>query len=193
MDSGLPAVAGTSRTSIWAVGNPQGQRTQMNLRGLSYWTLPSQPVSRLGYSRLAKVRSQQLVPGGASISPTPQYASPLTTLSVTISCIVRSPEPTTRLSESADRSQSARCAPRWGAHAAATLKVLPPQIKKKQKQSAKLQEHSPRITFSRAFPHTGQKKRCRSRFVPCRDQPWFPCATLRIAINTLHCSVDAPS
>lgn len=40
----------------------------MNLRGLSYWMLPSQPVSRRGYSRLAKVRSQQLVPGGASIS-----------------------------------------------------------------------------------------------------------------------------
>ncbi len=49
----------------------------MNLRGLSYWMLPSRPVSRLGYSRLAKVRSQQLVPGGASISLTSQCASPL--------------------------------------------------------------------------------------------------------------------
>lgn len=34
---------------------------------------------------------------------------------------------------------------------------------------------------------------CRSRRVPCRDRLWFPCATLRIVINTLHCSVDAPS
>lgn len=40
----------------------------MNLRGLSYWMLPSQSVLRLGYSRLVKVRSQQLVPGGASMS-----------------------------------------------------------------------------------------------------------------------------
>lgn len=54
------------------------QRTQMNLRGWSYWMLPSQPVSRLGYSRLAKVRSQQLVPGGASISLASQCASPST-------------------------------------------------------------------------------------------------------------------
>lgn len=65
-----------SRTSIWAVGNPQGQMTQMNLRGLSYWMLPSQSVSRLGY--LAKVRSQQLVPGGASISLRLLCAPPLT-------------------------------------------------------------------------------------------------------------------
>lgn len=45
----------------------------MNLRGLSYWMLPSQPVSQLGYSRLTKVRFEQLVPGGASIS----LASPI--------------------------------------------------------------------------------------------------------------------
>lgn len=96
------------------------QRTQMNLRGLSYWMLPSQPVSRLGYSRLAKVRSQQLVPGGASMSLRSQCASPLTTLPVTISCLVSSPEPTARLSESADPPRRlARCAPWWGAHAAA--------------------------------------------------------------------------
>ncbi|KAI3360949.1 hypothetical protein L3Q82_013157, partial [Scortum barcoo] len=49
----------------------------MNLRGWSCWMLPSQPDSRLGYSRLAKVRSQQLVPGGASISP--KRASPFLT------------------------------------------------------------------------------------------------------------------
>lgn len=49
----------------------------MNLRGLSCWMLPSRPDSPLGYSRLAKVRSQQLVPGGASISLTHlQRASP---------------------------------------------------------------------------------------------------------------------
>lgn len=44
------------------------RRTQMNLRGWSYWMLPSQPVSRLGHSRLAKVGSQKLVPDGASMS-----------------------------------------------------------------------------------------------------------------------------
>lgn len=74
----------------------------MNPRGLSYWMLPSQPVSRLGYSRLAKVRSQQLVPGGASISLTSQRASPSRSLPATISCLDLSNEPGSRLSESND-------------------------------------------------------------------------------------------
>ncbi|KAG7242124.1 hypothetical protein INR49_024170 [Caranx melampygus] len=102
------------------------QRTQMNLRGLSYWMLPSQPVSRLSYSRLDKVRSRLLVPGGASISFKSQCASPFTAAPGTISRLASPspPEPTatsstSRLSQSADPSPPARRAPRWGAHAAA--------------------------------------------------------------------------
>lgn len=100
------------------------QRTQMNLRGLSYWMLPSQPVSRLSYSRLDKVRSRLLVPGGASISFKSQCASPFTAAPGTVSRLASPPEPTTtsstsRLSQSADPSPPARRAPRWGAHAAA--------------------------------------------------------------------------
>lgn len=70
-----------------------------------------------------------------------------------------------------------------------TLKVLPSRQIKIVRRSYK----NTRSVDSVSPKHTSQTKICRSRFVPCRNQLWFPCATLRIVINTLHCSVDAPS
>lgn len=91
------------------------QRTQMNLRGLSCWMLPSPPVSRLGHSRLAKVDSQVLVPGGVSISLSVLHLWRLPGDQFTLSF---DPEPTTRRWICWSRA-SARCAPRRGARTAA--------------------------------------------------------------------------
>lgn len=151
----------------------------MNLRGLSYWMLPSQPVSRLGYSRLAKVRSQQLVPGGASISLASQCASPLTALPMDYFMSRLVPSPTSRLSESADPS---RLAARLGEELALqhSLKVLPPRIKIVRQATGIYSVDQ----FAQSISPHRTRRICRSRFVPCRNQLWFPCATLRVVINT---------
>ena len=74
------------------------QRTQMNLRGWSCWMLPSQPVftATPGYSRTAKVRSQQLIPGGASIfrsSPKMCFTFDGCTRDYFMSCLAPIPPP----------------------------------------------------------------------------------------------------
>lgn len=117
------------------------QTTQMNLRGLSYWMLPSQPVSRLGYSRLAKVRSQQLVPGGASIfthvpmcftpdQSTGDYFMPRLES--------RAHQPSVWLRRS---FPSARRAPWWGAHAAAHAEGAPAAATDKNSEASSTNTH----------------------------------------------------
>lgn len=165
---------------VWTLTGGHGWTWEAWVTGCCH---PS-PVSRLGYSRLAKVRSQQLVPGGASISLTSQCASPLMDLSRWLFHVSYRPEPTIRPSESAEPSP--RLAGCLNLH---PLKVLPPRIK--------IVRHATAIFSADQFLQSISSHRtdrmCRSRSMPCRNQLWFPCATLRILINTLHCSVDAPS
>lgn len=63
--------------------------------------------------------------------------------------------------------------------------TLPHTLEGVDKNSQELQEYTPWISFSKAH---WTDRICRSGFMPCRNQLWFPCATLRIVINTLHCS-----
>lgn len=175
------------RCLVCVAGLKSYRRTEMNLRGLSYWMLPSQPVSRLGYSRLATVRSQQLVPGGASISLTSQRASPSPSQPATISCLDLSSEPGSRLSESNDafaRHASEELTPPHARKAAASALRYPGRLERWV---------SYRLGVSQKPAEQRQSAGLHLCVLSWRSQLWSPCATLRIVINTAHCGVDAPS
>ena len=166
------------------------RRTQMNLRGWSCWMLPSPPVSRLGYSRVAAVRSQLLVPAGASMSLASQCAfTPLTAGAPVTSptpCLV-SPGVRTVFNPPIRSGSAPRRAPWRGAPAAACTAQEP----RNKNSLARLRGRAAWIRGLRRVSLTVDAWVWRS--VPWRHQLWFPCATWRVVINTLHCSVDAPS
>lgn len=115
-----------------------------------------QPVSRFGYSRLAKVRSQQLVPGGASISLTSQCASPLTASPVDYFMSRLAPCPPPPLPLPVCLKSTNPLAVRLGersSHAAAYAVGATATDKNSQDE---LQGYAQWINFSNAFPHTGQ-------------------------------------
>ena len=172
------------------------QRTQMNLRGLSCWMLPSRPDSPLGLlpfgqGALAAARPRRclhftptppacftfwrlwLSHASARLLSTPAAAR-LESASPILPCLARLPACLPRLSV-----RLGVC----GAPAAAYTEGAADKNSQDRKNTA-------RIRLSGAHRTDWI---CRSRRVPCRDRLWFPCATLRIVINTLHCSVDAPS
>lgn len=161
------------------------QRTEMNLRGLSCWMLPSQPRFTL---RLLPCDQRALTADPprrcVHLLHLPRALYRPRMCRGTISCLVWSTEQTPACVGGSLLFgwplSSSGCRMRWRSCLRLRLKII--------KQNKGMHNG---VCFSDARRAEGVLG---SIFVSCRDHPWIPCAAARTGINTqLHRSVDAPS
>lgn len=148
---------------------------------------------RLDHSRFAKVRSRRFVPSAAA--------------SMSLRSQAASPRPLFHVSQGSESTRPSGSASRCPALGGEELPLPPPHARKDEGKEARKGGRKVQDWFwwhvGKAHEHGSEW--CGSVNAPrvdgirssgadcCTRQLWIPCATLRIVINTLHCSEDAPS
>lgn len=188
--------------SVWNVGyrgwRNSYQKTQMNQRGWSCWMLPSRPDP-------IQCEAGSLPLGQGAITAFRAFRRRRCLHVTAISGCLTSPTISCLAGQRVHRpSGSASRCPALGGE---ELPPPPPHARKEEGKEAREGGWKVQDLFWRHVgkAHKHGSERCGSVNAPhadgirssgadcCTRQLWIPCATLRIVINTLHCSEDAPS